>query len=327
MTAKDSIKQYILSNPYATNKEIAEHLDSTAQYVALTRVRLRKDGKIPKTEPNFRRKPHPALEEKCVEVGLPVENVSNYWYKGKHFSIHVNGKEVSLWDVKDQIVEEMKKHSPKYPTLKYPKVKDGHLLVIDPADMHIGKLCKAFETGDEYNHKIAIERIKAGTQGILQKVSAFPIDKVLLIIGNDMLHVDNAKSSTTGGTPQDTELMWYDAFNVAFKLQIELIEMLLTVAEVEVQYDPSNHDYLTGFFLAQSIAAWFRNCKGVTFNVSPSHRKYFKYGKNLIGTTHGDGAKETDLGYLMAHESKSWNDCPHRYFYTHPCTTKEAKII
>jgi hypothetical protein len=219
----------------------------------------------------------------------------------------------------------MKDYSPKYPTIKYPKIKDGHLLVIDPADIHISKLCKAFETGDEYNHKIAIERVKSGVEGILNKVKGFPIDQILFVVGNDILHVDNARSSTTSGTPQDTELMWYEAFTVAKNLLVECIEMLMTVAPVHIQYDPSNHDYVSGFMLAQTLEAWFRNCESCTFDVSIAHRKYFSYGKNLIGTTHGDGAKEADLPLLMAHESKDWNNCKHRYFYVHHLHHKRSR--
>lgn len=321
----EKIREYVLKNPTATNGEIADAVDTPVSNVGHTKHRLRNKGKIPPLDPHFRRKKHPALAAECDAVGLPIDSVSNYWHKGKHFSVHVNGKDVSLWDLKEQVIGEMKKHSPKYPVMKYTKVVDGHLLVVDPADIHIGKLCSAFETGDACTHKIVIDRVKSGVTGIVQKVKGFPIDQLVLIIGNDILHVDNAKSSTTAGTHQNTELMWYDAYKIALKLYVDVIEMLLGVAPVHVQYDPSNHDYLTGFFLAQTLEAWFRNCKGITFDVSPAHRKYFAYGKNLIGSTHGDGAKESDLGFLMAHESKDWNSCKHRYFYTHHLHHKKSK--
>lgn len=228
-------------------------------------------------------------------------------------------------ELRNDIIEAVKEHAPKYPNIYYPLITDSHLLVVDPADIHIGKLCKAFETNDEYSHQIAIDRVKSGVSGLLQKGQGFPIDKILLIIGNDILHVDNAKSSTTSGTHQDNDLMWYDAFKIALKLYIEVIEMLLTVAPVFVQYDPSNHDYTNGFMLAQTVEAWFRNNENISFNTSIAHRKYFTYGNSLIGTTHGDGAKDTDLALLMAHESKDWQNCKHRYFYTHHIHHKKSK--
>jgi len=325
MIDTQSLIEYYEKNPKASLKEAATHFNTSTHSVKQKRARLYKSGSIEKQDKNQRFDKHIALETECETVGIPTTDVNHYWYKGEHFSIHVNNKKINLWDLKDKMIEEMKSYSPKYPVIIYPKIKDSHLLVIDPADIHIGKLCTAFETGDNYNQDIAVVRVKEGVLGILHKAQPYNIEKILFIIGNDILHVDNAKSSTTAGTFQDSNIMWYDAFKIAFKLYIDVIEILLTVAPVHIQYDPSNHDYVHGFLLAQSIEAWFRTNKNITFNTSIAHRKYYKYNTNLIGTTHGDGAKETDLALLMAHESKEWNECKHRYFYVHHIHHKKSK--
>lgn len=272
------------------------------------------------------RETYKGVVEECEVAGIPADSVNHGWYKGKSWSLHFNGKQKSYLELRDDIIADMKAFAPTYPSLYYPKIKDGHLLIVDPADIHIGKLCSAIETGEEYNEHIATERVKEGVNGIINKVQGFEIDKILLIIGNDILHIDNPKSTTTSGTHQDSSLMWYDAFMVAKKIYIDVIERLIQIAPVHIQYDPSNHDYMSGFFLADSIGSWFTNCKSVTFNITPAHRKYFTYGKNLIGTTHNDGAKETDLALLMAHEaSEYWANCKHRYFYTHHIHHKKSK--
>jgi hypothetical protein len=270
---------------------------------------------------------HAGLMAECEAQGLPAGNVKQYWHKSKQYSIQVAAQKAPSYEnMRDTVIADMKKYAPKYPVLKRNKLKDAHLLVIDPADVHIGKLCSAFETGEDYNSQIAVQRVKEGVQGILDKVQGYQIDKILFIIGNDILHVDTPKRMTTSGTPQDTDGMWYDNFRIAKRLYVEVIEMLMTVADVHVQYDPSNHDYTNGFFLADTIATWFKNAKNVTFNVSIAHRKYFNYGKNLIGTSHGDGAKEGDLPLLMAHEAADkWGHCKHRYFYIHHIHHKKSK--
>lgn len=324
MTVTQKVKEHILKNPNQSISEAAKQCGTTKGFISNCKTELRNEGKLDKPDPNYRRK-NAALEAECNAVGIPYESVNHGWYKGKHWSLHFKGEDKSLWDLKEEIVSEMKQYSPKYPVIKYPKIKEKHLLVIDPADIHVGKLCSYFETGDVYNHKIAIDRVKEGVTGIVQKAQSYPIDKILFIIGNDALHTDGAKSKTTAGTEQDTDVMWFDAFKIAQKLLIECIEMLVTIAPVHVQYDPSNHDYVSGFMLAQAIEAWFSKSKNVTFNVSISHRKYFVYGKNIIGTTHGDGAKETDLALLMAHECKEWNSCKHRYFYIHHIHHKKSR--
>ena len=137
----------------------------------------------------------------------------------------------------------------------------------------------------------------------LKKASGFEIEKILFIIGNDVLHVDNANKSTTTGTPQDIDGSWHKNYIIARDVYIEAINMLLEVADVHIVHNPSNHDFISGFMLADSIYCWFRKSENVTFNVTNKHRKYYKYGRNLISSSHGDGAKMADMPLLMANEA------------------------
>lgn len=272
-------------------------------------------------------KGHDALSDACDEFGIPIDKVGHYWYKGKHISIHASNKNaVTYEDVKDAIIKEMNNHAPMYYSAPRPQPKTKHLLVVDPADVHVGKLCTSFETGEEYNSDIAVKRVIDGVDGILEKSKGFGIDQILLVAGNDILHVDTPRRTTTSGTNQDTDSMWYESFMKAKDLYIRVIERLLHFAPVHFMYNPSNHDYTNGFFLADVIKSWFRNCSEVTFDCSISHRKYYRYHNNLIGTTHGDGAKAQDLPLLMAQESaESWAATKHRYVYTHHVHHKTSK--
>ena len=233
-------------------------------------------------------------------------------------------KKLDYFDVKDAIISEMKEYAPIYPKLEYKENSESYLMVIDPADIHIGKLCKAFETNDEYNTEVAVKRVLDGVQGLINKSKGYNIDRILFIIGNDVLHVDSPKRVTTSGTPQDTDGMWYTNFLTAKSVYIKCIELMVQVAPITVHYNPSNHDYTNGFFLADAISTWFRHTD-IEFNADISHRKYFSYYNNLIGTTHGDGAKEQDLPLLMAQESRHWTNAKHRYFYTHHIHHKKSK--
>lgn len=271
---------------------------------------------------------HAAVKEYCEENGIPFENVNYYWDKSERFSLNVKGdKAPTYFEVRDQIISEMKAYAPTYPKIFRPTNLDseGHLLTIDPADIHIGKLATAFETGADYNSEIAVQRVMEGVEVLLIRASGYSVDKIVLIIGNDVLHIDSPKRTTTGGTPQDTDGMWYESFLKAKKLYISVIERLVNIADVHVIFNPSNHDYMSGFFLADSISSWFSKHSNVTFDASIAHRKYFVYGNNLIGSTHGDGAKEGDLPLLMAHESKDWSSCKHKYFYTHHLHHNKSK--
>ena len=266
-----------------------------------------------------------------INLGVDTSNVKHLWLKDKEASIFVKNpdykeqQEKDFEDLSKALLNDLKAYVPKYEPIIYENKKDDHLLVIDPADVHIGKLCSAFEVGETYNNQIAVQRVLQGVKGILNKAKGFDIDQIALIIGNDILHIDSPKRQTTSGTPQDTDGMWHTNFLIAKQLYVDVIEILMQIAPVKVIYNPSNHDYTHGFFLAQVIETHFRNCENVNFDVTIAHRKYFTYHNNLIGSTHGDGAKVQDLPLLMAHESKDWVNCKHKYIYTHHLHHKVAK--
>lgn len=269
------------------------------------------------------------LHNEAIEKGLDPDSVKHAWFKDKKSSFFVKNPNFNTRvknNFKEQLIQDLKEYSPKFEKIKRKANKNGHLLVVDPADIHIGKLADSFETGEDYNTQIAVKRVREGVQGILDKSSGFDIDKILFVGGNDILHTDTPKRTTTSGTPQDTDGMWYDNFLKAKDLYIEILEKLISVADVHFVFNPSNHDYANGFFLANVIETYFKNCKNITFDCSIAHRKYFKYHSNLIGTTHGDGAKQADLPLLMAQESaKNWAETKHRYVYIHHVHHKLGK--
>ena len=273
------------------------------------------------------------IRNQCREAEVDIEDVKHGWIKNKKSSLFFKnpafktdeGKEFE--ELKKELVEFVKTNR-KPNQIKPNKTKGKHLLLIDPADVHIGKLASSFETGKDYNSQIAVQRVYEGVGGILANAQGWSKDEIVFVIGNDILHIDTPKRTTTSGTPQDTDGMWYENFMTAVKLYTDVISELAEICQVKVIYNPSNHDYTNGFFLAQLIEAYFINDKRITFDVSISHRKYYKYGSNLIGTSHGDGAKWDKLGMLMAHEApKEWSDTKHRYWYIHHVHHKTGKDL
>jgi len=265
-------------------------------------------------------------------LDIDTTSVKHLWVKNKEVSAfvknpnYIESQITNIATLRDDLITDLQKYSPKFPKLERVENKDSYLLVIDPADIHIGKLCTSFESGENYNNQIAVQRVLEGVKSILQKVSSFHIDKILFIGGNDILHIDNPNRTTTSGTPQDTDGMWHSNFLIAKQLYIDVLEILLSVADVHFTFNPSNHDYTNGFFLAQVIETYFKNCDNITFDTSIAHRKGFRYYNNLIGTTHGDGAKQIDLPLLMAVEFPTeWSQTKHRYIYTHHVHHKTSK--
>lgn len=309
MSTAAQIRKCLEENPDRKYASIANELGTSYNYV-------KKIGREYK---------HKFLFEQCEQNGLDFSSVKHYWYKGKSISAFTKNEVATYDDIREDVIREMKEHAPSYPTIKRTQPKEPHLLVVDPADIHIGKIADSFETGEDYNNQIAVKRVREGIQGILDKTSSFNIDRILFVGGNDILHIDTPKRTTTSGTPQDTDGMWYSNFILAKKLHVEILETLMSVADVHYTFNPSNHDYMNGFFLADTLSSWFANCKHISFDTGMAHRKYFRYSNNVIGTTHGDGAKEADLPLLMAQETGEDWLVKHRYIYKHHLHHKTAK--
>ena len=246
------------------------------------------------------------------------------WLKGEHASLRFempkDGAGIALLDTIKGAIDDLKNIDvPRYEIRPKP---DGEcLLVIDLADVHVGKLCVETETGYTYSRDVAVHRMVEGTRELIRKASGMGIGRILFVLGNDILHVDNARSSTTSGTPQDTHGTIHQLYRDAFAGYVKCIELARLTAPVDLVFCPSNHDWLMGWCLAREVGAWFRNAQDVTateYNLSELHRKYYRFESNLIGITHGDGAKEADLYPLMMTEARPHiADCTHRYWYVH----------
>lgn len=264
-----------------------------------------------------------ALDIHLKERGIDkkdVVSVKHWQNMGGELRFSVVTKEtITPNDVLNKITEYVKNYAPTYtPIIR--ETKGEYLLVINPADVHIGKYANQDETGDEYNTKIAVKRVLEGVQGLINKSKGFSIDRVLFVLGNDILHIDSSTSTvTTKGTPQDTDGgKWYEFYDIALDLYVQVIEMLRQIAPVDCIHTISNHDEQSGLYLAKTLKAWFRNCEDVRVNAKAKTRKYYKYGNSLIGLEHGDGAKVDNLPLLMANEKpQDWASTIYRYWYLH----------
>lgn len=274
------------------------------------------------------RKEKTVLIEECQAAKINPDDVKHWWYKSKRISAFVKPQGKNLEQIKAELMEGMQKYSPKFPVIKREKFKDSYCLVIDPCDLHIGKLSSRTETGEDYNSQMAVDRARSCVDKILSLTSPYPKDRIVLIVGNDALHTDTPNGTTTAGTPQDTSGMWYDNFLLAQTLFVSIIEKLLVHADVHVIHNVDNHSYMASWYLAQTLKTWFRNCKQVTFDVDMRPRKAYQYYQNLIGTTHNYAGKENDLPLLLAQEfKKEWAETKYRYIYTADKHHKRAREI
>jgi len=226
-------------------------------------------------------------------------------------------------DIQDVIRDSLDDYKPLDRALFSPRVNHGvkgdKLLVLDLADVHFGKLCITSETSAEYNVEVARHRAVEGTRALIARAGD-DVGRVLFVMGNDILHTDNGKT-TTSGTAQDTDGTYFTAWRAAQHATIDAIGECAGIADVDLVHCMSNHDWRSGWALSQTIAAAMRGHDGVRateYNMSERHRKYYGYGRNGLMLSHGDGAKEAALTSLFMKEARGMiAECDLLYAYLH----------
>lgn len=175
-------------------------------------------------------------------------------------------------------------------------------LVINIADLHLNLQATLFSTGNEYNCDIAERLFFHTIEDILSRTEKYNFEKIIFTIGGDLLNGDSLSGSTTKGTPQDSDTLYYDACERMYAMLVKAVDILANKAKVNVIHVPGNHDEVTGWKAAKYLDAWFRNDDRVFIDYSPLPRKYVVYGKTLMVFAH-DGNVKT-LPRLIADEAR-----------------------
>jgi hypothetical protein len=307
MTPQESaeVNAFIKENSSKSDRELYRELVRQGINISMNAVRLRRRsmGNLKDSFGNL-------IDGK----GLSRNDVKLAWLKGEDASILVHNPDFNKEQIEDvgaRIIEEMKKHAPKYPKIKraavkhLPWMKEGHLLVVNMADIHVGE-----------NTELVIKRCHEALDDILIKATMFPISKIVFAGGNDVLHVDTDTHTTTKGTQLHAEMRPEDMFVKAKDLYIALIEKLVAFAPVHYVHIPDNHAKISGFHLSQVIEAWFHKHPEVTVDVSKDYRKRLVFGDNLVCFAHGHGVKDNDRPLDFATVfAKEWGLTRHRYGY------------
>lgn len=219
-------------------------------------------------------------------------------------------------EFEDFYLKSLKKHNPfKYKDIKYSAECESNLLEVNIFDLHLGKLCWGEEVGNDYDMKIASRRFNQALHDIMKRATG-QFDRILFPIGNDFFNSDSHIGTTTEGTRQDEDSRWQKVFDKGQQLLIEAIDYMRQFAPVDVIVIPGNHDWTKSFFLGATLAAWYRNDKNVSVNNGAKARKYYLYGKVLLGFTHGDKEHGGSLRLLMPNEApKEWAKSKYREFH------------
>jgi hypothetical protein len=202
-----------------------------------------------------------------------------------------------------ELLEEAKEFSPK-PTKIVRKKARTRMLEINIPDVHFGKLAWGRETGDKnYDTTIAEVIHNRAVDAIIERAAPEgPFEKVVFVVGNDLLQADDNESQTTSGTIVTTDARYKKTFKVARRSVIRAIEKLRVLGPVDVIIVPGNHDELSVWHLGESLEIYFHKYDDVTVNNEPASRKIVEFGNVMLMLCHGHRGKRNDYPLQMATE-------------------------
>jgi hypothetical protein len=207
--------------------------------------------------------------------------------------------------------------APHYELIERTEMQTGNLVEVSIPDLHFGQLSWAKETrGADYDVKIAEAVNLSAVSHMAENAKSYNPEKILFLLGSDYFNVNNKEATTAHGTPQDEDSRWMKSFSLGCDMAIKSIDLLSAIADVHVIVIRGNHDEERAYYLGEVIAAWYRNNGNVTVDNSPVVRKYFQWGKSLIGMAHGHNERPEQLPLLMATEEPvKWAATEYREFH------------
>jgi hypothetical protein len=244
-----------------------------------------------------------------------VAKADQLWKTGLR-QIRVRLKRKAPKSTQDGILS-LLKHFPKATPSKTRKhqPRATHLLELSLVDTHIGKLAWQADAISGREMRVVIDDYRQAVSDMLARCVGFPIEQIVLPIGNDFYNVDNWAKTTARGTLVDcTDEKVTTMFRAGFELIRDTVERCRQVAPVKLVWVPGNHDPATSWYLTELARTHFRDDSSVEVENSHSARKYMLYGKNLIGWNHGDQVSLDKLAALMPIEAAQfWSKTAFRF--------------
>jgi hypothetical protein len=208
----------------------------------------------------------------------------------------------------EALIERVKTYAPIYEiSSQYKPINDdGYLLVPNLYDAHFGKRSRnsgytIYDARDDF-----IKIVKA----IVGQVSSGgrPISRIMFPVGNDLLHVDNLKDTTTAGTWVEMSADIRATIEVVCEAVTQAIEIFATLAPVDVIPVEGNHDQLQTYWLSKYLDAFFSRHQGVNVYDLTSERQYYQWGRVGLGLTHKAKSPQELATLFPVEARKMWAD-------------------
>lgn len=249
------------------------------------------------------------------ERGVPFEVPDGHAIKGVSALVGADGREIQRW-VKtreaDTALDNIEAIKEAFSELKgqakiRPPVKsaDADLLTVYTLpDLHVGGLAWGKETGENWDLEIACRTVREAVQDLVSQ--SRPTKHAIVLGLGDLFHMNDRTNMTPrSGHILDVDGRWPKVYKAGAKMAVDLVSMVAEKhPEVEVRFLAGNHDPDAAVTLTVAMALYFDGHKRITVNDSPSLHYYRRFGKVLLGATHGHTVKPERMAMMLA------ADCP-----------------
>lgn len=200
---------------------------------------------------------------------------------------------------------------------------DGLIRSISIPDLHLGNLIWAEDGTMEWNLDIGTEQFRQAWRYLTEGAEEEGVTDLILDIGNDAAHANSSRSESANGTPYAQVAPAHQTSEAMARMYMwaieDAVERGLNMHAVVVR---GNHDWDPADWMGRSLWMRYEDWDPVTIHRSAHPWVIRRFGKTLLGWTHGKNReghllKPADLYSLMAEKSgDDWARSEHKEWKT-----------
>jgi predicted phosphodiesterase len=172
------------------------------------------------------------------------------------------------------------------------------------------------ETGADYDTDIAERTV---TQAVTNLISqSKPSEHAILLGLGDYFHANDLKAATPeGGNRLDVDGRWPRVMAAGARVAVRLVNMAAARHKsVSVVFLPGNHDPDSAVALTVALALFYSNNHQISVWQEPGISWYHRFGKVLLGATHGHTMKPDRMAMMLAADRpEDWGRSRFRSFF------------
>jgi hypothetical protein len=262
----------------------------------------------------------PAVQGAMSEAGMQdIGVLHSGWIKTDGASLYFQQPSIKAEpeDIAQRVRAALEGVEPIQPVSPPAETADSLLTLYPLPDAHIGQLSWGQETGEDYDLKIAADRIKSG---IAECLSAAPASReAVLVAMGDWLHIDNQDNRTPASKHQlDADGRFQKVLDVGIGVLAATAEALVAKHQsVTVVIQRGNHDETAYLAVLFALAERYRDEPRISVQRKPGEFFVTEWGRCLLASCHGDKAKaERLVMYLADKWPEMWGRTKFRYLFT-----------